>query len=132
MLKVSHTGNTLTRGLDTEKGQNQSDTLTKIRDCSFINSISKNSQPFRLARLGVGWVVGTMELFEMKSLGKQVAVDYCKFHHLPFSKIEEIEAENPSLILKLYKLLSNLMAQRQEETIGQLATLHSIMSSPVR
>ncbi len=89
-------------------------------------------QTFRLARLGVGWVVGTMEFFHQPRPGQEVALDYCKLHHLPFSKIREAEAEDPGLVLELYKLLSYLMAQRQEATIGQLATLHAIMSSPAR
>lgn len=59
-----------------------------------------------------------------------LAVDECKLHHLPFSKIEEVEEEDPGLVLELYKLFSYLMAERQEATIGQLSTLHSIMSSP--
>jgi len=73
-----------------------------------------------------------MEFFQMRRPGNQVALDHCKLHHLPFSKIQEAESEDPVLVLKLYKLLSYLMARRQEATIGQLATLHSIMSSPAR
>ena len=71
-----------------------------------------------------------MEFFHRRRPGQEVALDYCKLHHLPFSKIQEAESEDPGLVLELYKLLSYLMAQRQEATIGQLATLHSIMSSP--
>eukprot|EP00536_Pseudo-nitzschia_multiseries_P014892 jgi/Psemu1/262507/estExt_Genewise1Plus.C_7830008 len=110
------------------------DTLTRIQECSLAIS-SKNAAEhptFRLARLGVGWVAGTMEFFQMKRPGNQVALDHCKLHHLPFSKIQEAELDDPVLVLKLYKLLSYLMARRQEATIGQLATLHSIMSSPAR
>ena len=97
-----------------------------------IASESSENQTFRLARLGVGWVVGTMEFFHRRRPGRQVALDYCRLHHLPFSKIQDVEAEDPIMVLKLYKLLSYLMAQRQEATNGQLATLHSIMSSPAR
>ena len=87
-------------------------------------------ETFRLARLGEGWVVGTMEFFYQRKEGIEIALDHCKLHHLPFSKIEEVESEDPGLVLQLYKLLSYLMAERQEATIGQLATLHKIMSSP--
>ena len=89
-----------------------------------------DSETFRLARLGEGWVVGTMEFFHHERDGFEVALDDCKLHHLPFSKIRQVEKEDPGLVLELYKLLSYLMAERQEATIGQLATLHSIMSSP--
>ena len=133
VLKVElETGNTATRRIDTMNGTSggSGDTLTRMKRCSLLDSISAEPQTFRLARLGVGWVAGTMEFFQMKRPGNQVALDYCKLHHLPFSKIEEAELEDPALVLKLYKLLSYLMAQRQEATIGQLATLHSIMSSP--
>ena len=41
-----------------------------------------------------------------------------------------MEKKNPALVLNLYKMLSHLMARRQEITIEQLATFHSIMSSP--
>jgi CRP-like cAMP-binding protein len=56
----------------------------------------------------------------------------CSLHYISYKKIEEIEEDNPRLVLKLHKLLSYLMAKRQEVTIGQLATLHSIMSSPAQ
>ena len=132
MLKVERdTGDTATRrGSDNMNGSSigTGDTLTRMQRESSL--VATESQTFRLARLGVGWVAGTMEFFQMKRPGNQVALDYCKLHHLPFSKIEEAELEDPGLVLKLYKLLSYLMAQRQEATIGQLATLHSIMSSP--
>lgn len=127
-------------------GRDTGDTATR-RGCSSITEammaagkpkdpskplVLPESQTFRLARLGVGWVVGTMEFFHQRMPGHQVALDYCKLHHLPFSKIHQVESEDPRLVLELYKLLSYLMAQRQEATIGQLATLHSIMSSPAR
>jgi hypothetical protein len=139
VLKVEHnTGQTATRGslgsikgfCNTNSAMNPEDTLRKIHERAFENPIGENFQTFRLARIGVGWVAGTMEFFHMKRPGNQVAVDYCKLHHLPFSKIHEVEDQDPSLALSLYKLLSYLMARRQETTIGQLATLHSIMSSP--
>ncbi|KAG7357640.1 cyclic nucleotide-binding protein [Nitzschia inconspicua] len=112
-----------------------SNTITKIQQLSLeenpLSSVA-GGPTFRLARIGVGWVAGTMEFFHMKRPGNQVAVDHCKLHHLPFSKIQDVETNNPHLALTLYKLLSYLMARRQEATIGQLATLHSIMTSPPR
>lgn len=41
-----------------------------------------------------------------------------------------METNHPALVVTLYKMLSHLMARRQEITIEQLATFHSIMSSP--
>jgi CRP-like cAMP-binding protein len=148
ILKVERdtgNGNTATRrgcvfksGSSSSLGQLAGEPMTGIHDLSFTGKLDENpaaseSQTFRLARLGVGWVAGTMEFFQKRPRpGKEVALDYCKLHYLPFSKIQEVEAEDPGLLLELYKLLSYLMAQRQEATIGQLATLHSIMSSPAR
>jgi len=89
------------------------------------------TQTFRLARIGPGWVCGAIEAGSgLRNPGVHKAVSQCRLHHLPFSKIEELENENPVLILRLHKMLSLLMARRQEITIEQLATLHSIMSSP--
>lgn len=86
---------------------------------------------FRLARIGPGWVAGTEEVVTgVRREGDTVAVTHCRLHHLPFSEIERIETKHPRLVLHLYKLLSYLLARRQEATIGQLATLHSIMTSP--
>ena len=133
------TGNTATWGpkpaASSPSGTGGSqDTLTRMRRRSLKADLGagSESQTFRLARLGVGWVVGTMEFFETKRLGNQVALDHCRLHHLPFSKLGEAELEDPIVALKLYKLLSRLMARQQEATVGQLATLHSIMSSPAR
>jgi hypothetical protein len=61
-----------------------------------------------------------------------VAVTHCRLHYISYEKVEEIEAVNPLLVLKLYKLLSHLMTKRQEITISQLGTLHAIMGSPAR
>jgi hypothetical protein len=43
--------------------------------------------------------------------------------------MKEIEEEDPILTLRVYKLLAHLMARRQEVTVEQLATLHSIMTA---
>lgn len=56
-------------------------------------------------------------------------VSHCRLHHLPFSELKVIEEGEPLLALRLYKLLAHLMARRQEVTVEQLATLHSIMSA---
>jgi hypothetical protein len=138
VLKVEHSKDqTATRGnMTKEFGSSDGsigagDTLKRIQARCFTGAnIAADFQTFRLARIGVGWVAGTLEFFHTKQSGDQVAVDDCKLHHLPFSKIHEVERKNPALALTLYKLLSYLMARRQEATIGQLATLHSIMSSP--
>lgn len=62
--------------------------------------------------------------------GVIVAVTQCRLYHLPFVKLEQIEKDNPALVLALYKMMANLMAHREEATIEQLSTLNSIMSSP--
>lgn len=144
MLKVEHdTSATATRGslrhspsiYKSTEGFND-DSLTRIharslaRHSSLLNA---DSQTFRLARLGPGWVAGTLECVSgISPSGNHVALTDCRLHHLPYSRLEEIEKSNPSLVLCLYKLLSHLLARRQEATIGQLATLHSIMSSPAQ
>jgi CRP-like cAMP-binding protein len=141
ILKVEHyTDQTATRGTQGSikapgsiiGGLSSGGTIKSIQQLALQSPLAAGGQTFRLARIGVGWVAGTMEFFHMKRPGSQVAVDHCKLHHLPFSKIEEVENKNPHLALTLYKLLSYLMARRQEATIGQLATLHSIMTSPPR
>jgi len=58
------------------------------------------------------------------------AVTQCRLHHLPFFRLEQIEKDDPALVLSLYKAMAYLMASSQEATIEQLSTLNSIMSSP--
>ena len=111
------------------------DTLSKIQAMEYSNILdaSRNgeSRTFRLARYGPGWIAGTLEaLSGQERPGFHIAVTHCRLHHLPFSKIAEMEKSNPALVLSLYKLLAYMMARRQEATIGQLATLHAIMTSP--
>ena len=57
------------------------------------------------------------------------AVTKCKLHLLSFAKIQEAEEKDPKLALKLFKLLSFMMARREETTVAQLSTLHSIMTA---
>ncbi len=111
------------------------DTLTKIQAMEYSNILEASrkgeGRTFRLARYGPGWVAGTLEAVSgQQRPGFHIAVSNCRLHHLPFSKIAEVEKSNPSLVLSLYKLLAYMMARRQEATIGQLATLHDIMTSP--
>jgi CRP-like cAMP-binding protein len=137
------TGATLTRGSaigslgslrGTSHGYGRSDSLTKIQAMEYSNILNASQgevKTFRLARIGPGWIAGTLEAVSgAQRPGEHVAVTHCRLHHLSFSKIQEVEKSNPALVLSLYKLLAYMMARRQEATIGQLATLHSIMSSP--
>ena len=109
----------------------RSGTLGRQRAALKATSRDNMTQTFRLARIGPGWVCGAIEgASGLRNAGVHVAVTNCRLHHLPFQKLEEMEKEHPYLILNLYKMLSHLMARRQEITIEQLATFHSIMSSP--
>ena len=110
------------------------DSLTKIQALEYANIVqASQSEPtnFRSARIGPGWIAGAAEAVSGEPRhGQVVAVTGCRLHHLSFAQVEAIEKENPTLVLNLYKLLAYMMARRQEATIGQLATLHSIMTSP--
>ena len=76
-------------------------------------------------------VVGTLENASgVRPAGATIAVTQCCLYHLPFSKLEDLETSNPMLVIELYKMLSNLMARKEEITIQHLSTLHNIMSSP--
>jgi CRP-like cAMP-binding protein len=88
-------------------------------------------QNFRLARIGSGWVVGTIEgASGLKNSGVHVAITECRLHLLPFARVKEIEKTDPGLILSLFKLCSHLSARRQELTIEQLTQYMTIMNSP--
>ena len=102
------------------------------------NILKKTSSPtqdhgdhvFRLARIGRGWVIGSITEFVGQDIpGVYTALTPCRVHHLTLEAIGELEIERPVLVLHLYKLLSHLNARRQEMTIGQLATMRSIFSS---
>ena len=93
-------------------------------------AIAAQQHTFRLARIGPGWIIGSISEFSKQDIpGTYTALTPCRVHHLTFETIEELEIEQPVLILHLYKLLSHLASRRQEMTIGQLATLRSIMSA---
>ena len=143
MLKIERDATeTLTRGTSTlTRSRGSSGTLGNLharsgtvgRQRAAIKAASRDNmtQTFRLARIGPGWVCGAIEgASGLKNAGVHVAVTNCRVHHLPFQKMEVIEKDNAPLMLSLYKMLSHLMARRQEITIEQLATFHSIMSSP--
>lgn len=134
VMKVEHsTVATVNRG--TIRGSSGSIGVLgpRIGPSPLLDSDKENPQTFRLARIGPGWVAGTLEYVSgIRVGGDHIAITDCRLHHLPYSQLQEIEKANPSLVLSLYKLLSFLMARRQEATIGQLATLHSIMTSPAK
>jgi hypothetical protein len=91
----------------------------------------RTQQNFRLARVGAGWVVGAIEAVSgMQNAGIHLAVNRSRVHYLSYSQMENLEKSDPVLMLQLYKLLSTMLARQQELTTGQLATFHSIMSSP--
>ena len=76
-------------------------------------------------------VVGTLENASgVRPLGVTLAVTKCRLHLLTFETLESLEEEHPILVLKLYKMLSHLMARREEITVEHLSTLHNILSSP--
>jgi hypothetical protein len=59
----------------------------------------------------------------------QCLVSPCRLHHLHYESMKHIEKTNPTLMMKLYKLMSNLSIKRQEMTIGQLNQFVNIMHS---
>ena len=114
-------------------GQVQARSATVGRCANILKKnpgVALQNNVFRLARVGPRWVIGSIsDIMGQNIPGTYHALTPCRVHHLPFQTIEELEVEDPVLILHLYKLLSHLAARRQEMTIGQLATLRSIMSA---
>lgn len=118
-------------------GQFKARTPTIGKKTSYLKShkrAERNSHTFRLARIGPGWVIGGLESCAgLRNPGIYTAVSDCRLHHLSNSVVDRIERDDPALILNLFKMLSHLMARRQDVTIEQLATLHAIISSsPVK
>jgi len=75
-------------------------------------------------------VVGGIELSTgVNDPGRPLAVTKCRLHHLPYRKLSDIEKAEPFLMLNLYKLLSFLIARREEKAVEQLVTMHSIVGS---
>lgn len=99
----------------------------KLKKASKMISETKN---VRLAKFGPGWVVGSLEgCAQILVPGMYSAETPCRLHHLPYQCIEDLEQTNPALVLRLFKMLSRISVRRQESTIQQLATFHSIMTS---
>ncbi len=94
---------------------------------------SNEQQSFRLARIGQGWIIGSIEASNgMKKPGVHVAISACRLHHLPESAIKHLQqADNPRLAMNLYRLLSHLATKRQEMTIEHLGQHLRILHSPV-
>jgi len=108
--------------------------LTQGREDAKMKQVRRGErglQNFRLARIGPGWVVGTIEGSSgLRNAGMHIAVTDCRLHLLPFERVREIEKTDPGLILSLFRLCSHLSARRQELTIEQLTQYMTIMNSP--
>lgn len=65
----------------------------------------------------------------LRDPGIHLAVTKCRLHHLPYSKMAEIEQTEPLLMLNLYKLLAYLIAYREQQAIEQLTTMYSIVGA---
>ena len=92
----------------------------------------QTEQRFRLASIGTGWVIGSVEASGgLHSSAIHVAMTTSRLHHLPYQSIQEMETSNPTLSMNLYKLLSLLSTKRQEKTIQQLDQFVKIMNAPI-
>lgn len=97
-----------------------------------IDPFIKDHSTFRLARIGHGWVTGSLPLSSSGDLSSvYFAVSPCRLHHLPHDVLRELEETSPDIVMHLYKLLAFLRWKRQEMTIGQLSQFVRIMTSPV-
>jgi hypothetical protein len=77
-------------------------------------------------------VIGANEFaMGQHSLKKFKAITKVKMYHLRFSDLTKIEEERPALVLRLYKMLTHVMARKEEDTVAHLSTLHDILNSPV-
>jgi len=97
-----------------------------------VRSINEQAHTIRLARIGPGFVIGTLQFCASSfnyNQGIYTAVTPSRLHFLSNESVIEIEEEYPILALELYKMLAQLAAERQAATIDQLATLQSIMVS---
>ena len=94
------------------------------------NKVAKGSNSrfaFRLARLGPGWVLGATELCcGLRQPGVHVSVSESRLYFLRYDDISRIEAENPSIALHIYKLVSYLQSKANEREIEQLTMMKSI------
>ena len=108
----------------------QSSTNVGVNSKSALSGSKNLTRKFRLARVGPGYVFGGIELsIGVNGPGIPLAVTKCRLHHLPYSKLSDIEKAEPLLMLNLYKLLSYLIARREEKAVEQLVTMHSIVGS---
>lgn len=95
-------------------------------------SSANEQQSFRLARIGQGWIIGSIETSNgMKKPGVHVAISSCRLHHLPAGAIQQLQEENPRLAMHLYRVLAHLATKRQEMTIDHLGQHLRILNSPV-
>jgi hypothetical protein len=106
------------------------------REAALLKTARKmndHSHTIRLGRIGPGFVVGSLEACTKSILqydqGIYTAVTPCRLHLLSTENIQDIEVEQPTLAIELYKMMSQLSAERQALTIDQIATLQSIMIS---
>lgn len=96
------------------------------------NRPEHSEQTFRLARIGQGWILGSIEMAThgMKRPGTHVASSDCRLHFLSADAIHRAETEKPIAVMHLYKLLAFLATKRQEVTIEQLGQFVHILNSP--
>mmetsp|Transcript_25689 Transcript_25689/g.60414 ORF Transcript_25689/g.60414 Transcript_25689/m.60414 type:complete len:1133 (+) Transcript_25689:154-3552(+) len=98
---------------------------------AIVDPYVKDHPTFRLARVGHGWISGSLPLAaENTNSGVLVAVSPCRLHHVSRQALLELERSQPETIMQLYKLLACLSWKRQEKTIGQLNQLLKILKSP--
>jgi CRP-like cAMP-binding protein len=90
-----------------------------------------SEQSFRLAQVGQGWIIGGIEAANgMRRQGIYAAITASRLHFLSMDMIHQLEANDPSVAMRLYKVLSLLSTKRQEATIRQLGQFVRIMKSP--
>lgn len=89
-------------------------------------------QTFRLARIGQGWILGSIEMAThgMKRPGTHLASSPCRLHFLSADAVHEAETKDPTAVMHLYKLLAFLATKRQEITIEQLGQFVHILKAP--
>jgi len=113
------------------RGQTMAARLSVMKAVRASDPVSPGRHAFRLALVGPGWILGTIEgVSGMKNPGVHVAETDCRAHLLPYRKMQELENEDPVLALHLVKLMGLIIARKQENVIAQLGILQSIMTSP--
>lgn len=95
-----------------------------------LSQSSQEQQSFRLARIGQGWIIGSIEASNgMKKPGVHIALSSCRLHHLPESALHEMQNVDPKLAMHLYRVLAHLATKRQEMTIDHLGQHLRILQS---